>query len=185
MASLAGHVVENRFLDTLSTGPSSDLQYATPAAEDYVGQPGDGPDEDHHPDEAGRAADRPGRSSRPTSCSTSCTTETERLLREKEPAIHHLAKALIERDELIGDELEEVFAEVEAAHPKLLDKFERRVIRFRDFAPMPPVIPEAWTPPPPTPDEGETQEPAARGGVGAGPGVDPNAVPPWANRPRH
>ena len=39
--------------------------------------------------------------------------ETERLLREKEPAVHHLAKALIERDELIGDELEAVFAEVE------------------------------------------------------------------------
>ena len=51
--------------------------------------------------------------------------ETERLLREKEPAIHHLAKALIERDELIGDELEEVFNEVERAHPELLDKFER------------------------------------------------------------
>ena len=48
--------------------------------------------------------------------------ETERLLREKEPAIHHLAKALIERDELIGPELEEVFAEVEAAHPELLDE---------------------------------------------------------------
>ena len=44
--------------------------------------------------------------------------ETERLLREKEPAIHHLAKALIERDELIGDELEEV-PEVERAHPEL------------------------------------------------------------------
>ena len=29
-------------------------------------------------------------------------------------------------------------AEVEAAHPELLDKFERRIIRFRDFAPMPP-----------------------------------------------
>ena len=43
--------------------------------------------------------------------------ETERLLREKEPAVHYLAKALIERDELIGEELEEVFAEIEAAHP--------------------------------------------------------------------
>ena len=43
--------------------------------------------------------------------------ETERLLREKESAIHHLANALIERDELIGDELEEVFVEVERRIP--------------------------------------------------------------------
>jgi hypothetical protein len=121
--------------------------------------------------------------------------ETERLLREKEPAIHSLAKALIERDELIGDELEVVFAEVEAAHPELLEKFERRILQFRDFAPPQPITAEVWTPPPPTPTEGETEAPAARGGAALGgatrggaarrPGIDPNAVPPWANRPRH
>ena len=105
--------------------------------------------------------------------------ETDRLLHEKEPAIHHLAKALIERDELIGDELEAVFAEVEAAHPQLLEPFERQLIQFRDFAPMP-VPPEAWMPPPTTPDEGEEQKPAARVR-----GMDPTAMPPWANRPRH
>ncbi len=54
MVSLAGHVVENRFLDTLSTGPSSDLQ-----ARHQRGRPttssqfGDGPDEAHRPDAAG------------------------------------------------------------------------------------------------------------------------------------
>ena len=36
-----------------------------------------------------------------------------------------------------------------------------------------------------TPGEGETEAPAARDGVRHRPGVDPNAVPPWANRPRH
>ena len=82
--------------------------------------------------------------------------ETDRLLREKEAAIHHLAKALIERDELIGDELEEVFAEVEAANPELLDTFERKIIQFREFAPMPPSIADGWTPPP-TPDEGQQE----------------------------
>ena len=109
--------------------------------------------------------------------------ETERLLREKEPAIHHLAKALIERDELIADELEEVFAEVEAAHPELLEKFERKIIQFRDFAPMPPrdtpdrLVDAAGR----TPRRGPTeQQPAARvrGTIRA-------AVPAWANRPRH
>lgn len=105
--------------------------------------------------------------------------ETDRLLHEKEPAIHHLVNALIERDELIGDELEEVFAEVEAANPKLLEKFERRLLQFREFAPPPPSLVDAWTPPPTTPDEGEQQVPAA-----SVRGMDPNAVPPWANRPR-
>ena len=38
-----------------------------------------------------------------------CTEETERLLREKEPAIDHLAKASIEPDEPIGPASEEVF----------------------------------------------------------------------------
>ncbi len=184
MTSLAGHVVENRFLDTLSTGPSSDLQYSTRAAEDYVGALAMGPTKVIVPMKPGEVPIGPVVVAA-HELLDQLYAETERLLREKEPAIHHLAKALIERDELIGDELEEVFAEVEAAHPKLLETFERRLIQFRDFAPMPPVLPEAWTPPPPTPDAGETEEPAARNGSGRGPGLDPNAVPPWANRTRH
>ena len=43
MVSLAGHVVENRFLDTLTTGPSSDLQSATNAAISYVARFAMGP----------------------------------------------------------------------------------------------------------------------------------------------
>ena len=189
MVGLAGHVVENRFLDKLSTGPSSDLQVATILAQRYVGTGAMGPTKIIIPMKPNEPPIGPIIVAA-HELLDQLYEETERLLREKEPAIHHLAKALIERDELIGDELEEVFAEVEAAHPNLLDKFERRVLHFRDFAPMPPDLPEAWTPPPPTPDEDQTQEPAARGGVAHGgdpraPGVDPNAVPPWANRPRH
>ena len=183
MTSLAGHVVENRFLDTLSTGPSSDLRWATSAAEDYVGSLAMGPTKVIIPM---RPNDPP---IGPVIVAAhelldQLYEETERLLREKEPAIHHLAKALIERDELIGDELEAVFAEVEAAHPKLLEKFERRIIQFRDFAPMPPIGAEGWTPPPKPPEEGETEEPAASEGAARGPGLDLDAVPPWANRPR-
>ena len=125
--------------------------------------------------------------------------ETERLLREKEPAIHHLAKALIERDELIGDDLEEVFVEVEAAHPELKNKFERKIIPFRDFAPPERQPGEGWAPPPAAQQEAAA-EPAARvPSAGAtvawqpplgdrpervrrdGPGMPTDLVPPWAH----
>jgi cell division protease FtsH len=178
MVSLAGHVVEARFLDKLSTGPSSDLQAATLAAEDYVGSLAMGPTKIIIPMKPNEPPIGPiivGAHE----LLDQLYEETDRLLHEKEAAIHHLANALIERDELIGDQLEEVFAEVEAAHPELLVKFERKLLQFRDFAPMPPLTPDAWTPPP-TPDEGEQQVPAARVR-----GMDPTAVPPWANRPRH
>jgi cell division protease FtsH len=176
MVSLAGHVVENRFLDKLTTGPSSDLQVATILAERYVGTGAMGPTKIIVPMKPNEPPIGPVLVAA-HELLDQLYEETERLLREKEPAIHSLAKALIERDELIGDELEEVFAEVEAAHPKVLEPFERRILQFRDFAPMPPVLPEAWTPPPPTPDEGEAQAPAARVT-----GMDPTMVPPWARR---
>ena len=56
---------------------------------------------------------------RPTSCSTSSTRRPSGCCaRRSRPSITS-RKALVERHELIGDELEEVFAEVEAAHPEL------------------------------------------------------------------
>jgi cell division protease FtsH len=179
MVALAGHVVEARFLDKLSTGPSSDLQAATLAAEDYVGSLAMGPTKIIIPMKPNEPPIGPvivGAHE----LLDQLYEETDRLLHEKEPAIHHLANALIERDELIGEELEEVFAEIEAAHPKLLEPFERRLLQFRDFAPMPPSLADAWTPPPTTPNEGQEEVPAARV-----PGMDPNAVPPWATRRRH
>jgi hypothetical protein len=139
--------------------------------------------------------------------------ETERLLREKEPAIHHLAKALIERDELIGDELEEVFAEVERARPELKEKFERKIIPFRDFAPPERPIVESWAPPQPAQQDAAASdapaasvpgEPSALDVAGAAgwippragsgrdrnaqsqaPGMPTDVIPPWAVGPRH
>jgi cell division protease FtsH len=178
MVSLAGHVVENKFLDTLSTGPSSDLNYATRAAEDYVGSLAMGPTKIIVP----MSMDQPPIGPVLVAAHElldQLYEETERLLREKEPAIHHLAKALIDRDELIGEELEEVFAEVEAANPKLTEKFERKVIQFRAFAPPPRDTPvDSWVPPAvAAPD---SDEPAARA-----PRPEPADVPAWAIRPRH
>jgi cell division protease FtsH len=195
MVSLAGHVVESRFLDTLTTGPSSDLVSATQAAELYVGRFAMGPTKLIIPVQPNQPPIGPVLVAAHELLDT-LYEETERLLREKESAIHHLAKALIERDELIGDELEDVFAEVEAAHPELLTPFERRIIRFRDFAPIHQPV-EAWTPP-----TAAAQEPAAsvagaegtaaswqppgrgdtRARHGRARGMDPKVIPPWATR---
>ena len=115
-----------------------------------------------------RAPRRPGRcSSGAHELLDQLYEETERLLHEKEPAIHYLARALIERDELIGDELEAVFTEIEATYPYLRRPFERKVLQFRPFGRD--MRPEE------TPREPEAEEeaaaadaPAADGRTGTG-----------------
>src|SRR6185295_9045823 len=47
------------------------------------------------------------------------------------------ARALIERDELIGEELEDVFLEAESVDPTLTQPFERKLLQFRTFSPLP------------------------------------------------
>jgi ATP-dependent Zn protease len=206
MVGLAGHVVENKFLDTLSTGPSSDLANATQSAVMYVARFGMGPTKIIAPLQPNQLPPAPFVVAAHEMLDD-LYAETERLLREKEPAIHHLAKALIERDELIGEELEEVFAEVERSHPELLEKFERKIIPFRDFAPAERPITEAWVPPAVGAQEAASDAPAASAGVPGvpdwtpplpgssrdrnrpdrtdGPGMPTDIVPPWATAPRH
>jgi cell division protease FtsH len=213
MVSLAGHVVENRFLDTLSTGPASDLQSATNSAVLYVSRFAMGPTKLIAPVLPGQLPPGPFVVAAHEMLDD-LYAETDRLLHEKEPALHHLAKALIERDELIGDELEEVFAEVERAHPELLIKFERKIIPFRDFAPPERQIGENWAPQPAV-QQAAASEPAASSPDGeqdeglaaslgvpmyqppipgsprdrnrpkGGPGMPTDVVPPWATSPRH
>jgi cell division protease FtsH len=198
MVSVAGHVVENKFLDTLSTGPSSDLQSATNSALLYVTRFGMGPTKVIAPLVPNQLPPAPYVVAAHEMLDD-LYAETERLLREKEPAIHHLAKALIERDELIGDDLEEVFAEVEAAHPELKDKFERKIIPFRDFAPPDRQPGEGWAPQPAAAQEAAAEPAAsapdwspplpgssrARYRRADGPGMPTDVIPPWANAPRH
>jgi cell division protease FtsH len=199
MVGLAGHVVENKFLDTLSTGPSSDLANATNAAVMYVSRFGMGPTKIIAPLVPGQFPPAPFVVAAHEMLDD-LYAETERLLREKEPAIHHLAKALIERDELIGDELEDVFAEVERAHPELLEQFERKIIPFRDFAPPERPIGEGWVPPSAAQGQEAAAEPAAsvpewtpplpgssrdRSRRTDGPGMPTDVIPPWAGTPRH
>jgi cell division protease FtsH len=159
MVSLAGHVVENRFLDSLSTGPASDLENATNWAELYVGRFAMGPTKLIIPMPPNTPPIGPVIAGA-HELLDQLYEETDRLLHEKEAAIHHLAQALIERLELIGEELEEVFAEVEAAHPDLKRPFERKLLQFRDFAPLPDRSRDGWAPP--AGAQAEVQQPAAR-----------------------
>jgi cell division protease FtsH len=202
MVSLAGHVVENKFLDTLSTGPSSDLASATQSAVLYVSRFGMGPTKIIFPLPPGQMPPGPFIVAAHEMLDD-LYAETERLLREKEPAIHHLAKALIERDELIGDDLEAVFVEVETAYPELKDKFERKIIPFRDFAPPDRQTGEGWVPQaavqqaaaePAASEPGDGLPPwtpplpgssRARYRRSDGPGMRTDAIPPWATPPRH
>jgi hypothetical protein len=166
MVSLAGHVVESRFLDTLSTGPGSDLQAATNSAVLYVSRFGMGPTKLIAPVMPGQLPPGPFVVA-VHEMLDDLYAETERLLREKEPALHHLARALIDRDELIGDDLEEVFVEIERAHPELLNKFERKIIPFRDFAPPERQIGENWVPQPAVQQEAASEPAASEPGAGS------------------
>ena len=178
MVALAGHVVENKFLDKLSTGPSSDLRAATAAAEDYVGALAMGPT---------KLVMQTGAGGPPMPVMMGANElldqlyeETERLLREKEPALHYLAKALIERDELIGPELEAVFAEIEAAYPYLRQAFQRKIVRFQPFGHRQDEEEDEATTPPVPQEQAAADEPAASDPVGAGTAAAADGPDWWA-----
>ena len=126
MTFLASRAVEDEMLKTRMTGASSDLLNATNIALRYCATfgmgssllvvPPSGPLS--YPMPIARMAD---------SLLDTLMEETKRLIKEKEFAVHAVAGALIERGELIGSELEEVFAQTEAAHEDGARPFERKL----------------------------------------------------------
>jgi len=136
MVFLAGHVIETRYLKDLSTGPSSDLQGATARAIFYVSQWAMGPTKLVVPLKLGELPPAPFTTAA-HELLDQLYAETERLVLQKMTAVHYVARALIERDELIGEELEEVFQEAESVDPTLTQPFERKLLQFRTFAPLP------------------------------------------------
>jgi hypothetical protein len=136
-----------------------DLQHATEAAEDYVGVLAMGPTKLVIPMTGNMPAGPVLMAA--NELMDQLYEETERLLREKEPALHFLAKALIERDELIGPELDEVFAEIEGRYPYLLEPFERKLITFRPFGGPEKDRSEDWPTDKPAAEEQAADEPAA------------------------
>lgn len=146
MVFLAGHVIETRYLKDLSTGPSSDLQGATMRAIFHVSQWAMGPTRLVWPLKPGDMPPPPFVTAA-NELLDQLYAETERLVLQKMTAVHYVARALIERDELIGEELEEVFLEAESVDPTLTQPFERKLLQFRTFSPLPePKQPAEWQP---------------------------------------
>ena len=127
MVSLGSRAVEEVFLHTKMSGAGSDLQTATFLAMQYVGQLGMGPTlmavpasgVSTPPGPVLRIADR---------LLEELFEETKRLMREKEYAVHAIAGALMQKGELIGPELDEIFDAADLSNPAAAAPFERRPI---------------------------------------------------------
>ncbi len=167
MISLGSRAVEEEFLQTKMTGADSDMQTATYLAMSYCGQHGMGPSLLAVPSQNAlggvpeplmRIADK---------MLDMLYAETRALVREKAHAVHAVANALLEKGELIGEELDEIFAMVEEAHPEIATKFERKPLqlpkpfeeqpwRKAETVPIPAEIPAAASEPPAVPKPAAT-----------------------------
>jgi cell division protease FtsH len=135
MVSLASRAVEEVFLGTKMAGASSDLQTATYLAMMYIGSLGMGPTLLAMPNTLMgppgpvlKLADR---------LLDDLFEETKRLIREKEYAVHAVAGALMQKGELIGPELEEIFEAADLSNPTMAKPFERKIVHL-------PKLTEDW-----------------------------------------
>ena len=148
MVSLGSRAVEEVMLDTRMSGAGSDLQTATYLAMGYIGQLGMGPTlltmggsgAMTPPGPVLRLADR---------LLDGLFSETKRLIREKEYAVHAIAGALIQRGELIGTELEEIFDAADLSNPEASKPFVRQPVVLpkmsEDWTEHAPAMPVAMT----------------------------------------
>jgi cell division protease FtsH len=183
MVALAGRAAEEVFFGAQRTGAASDLQAATMRALHYVAQFGMGPTKLVAP------VAPPGSPPMPYNRAANelldqLYDETQRLLKAKELALRALAEALIERDELIADELEWVFAGVEAAHPELAKPFERTIVQFRPFLGEREPESAEWTPPVQEPAIAASVAGSVRPGMPIAADVDSERSAPRRSPPR-
>jgi len=127
MVSLGSRAVEELYLSTKLQGASSDLQNATNAALTYVARLGMGSTlmvapaspTGGYPDAVLLLVDN---------LLQQLFEETKRLMREKEYAVHAVAAALMQHEELIGPELDEVFRYADEANPEKAAPFVRKPV---------------------------------------------------------
>jgi len=125
MVSLGSRAVEELILGTKLQGASSDLQQATSAALTYVARLGMGSTLMVAPANAVGGYPEAGRSMFDNMLQQ-LFAETKRLMSEKEFAVHAVANSLMEREELSGAELDEIFKYAEEAHPEKAAPFVRK-----------------------------------------------------------
>lgn len=129
MIAIGSRAVEEVFFDTKLTGADSDMQTATYLAMAYCGQHGMGgsllavqPNAmGGIPEPLLRLADK---------MLDELYEDTKRLVRDKAEAVHAVANGLLDKGELIGEELDEIYAMAEEAHPELKILFVRKPIEL-------------------------------------------------------
>lgn len=126
MVSLGSRAVEEIILKTKTANASSDLRNATNRAISYVGTWGMGSTLLAFPPNAMGAA--PQVLSLADKLLEGLFEETKRLIREKEYAVHAIAGALLQRGELIGPELDEIFEAADLSNPEMAKEFVRRPV---------------------------------------------------------
>jgi cell division protease FtsH len=129
MIAVGSRAVEEEFFNTKMTGADSDMQTATYLAMAYCGQHGMGPSllamqpnmMGGMPEPVLRVADN---------LLDQLYADTRRLVREKAHAVHAVANGLLEHGELIGEELDQIYAMVEEAHPEMTEPFVRKPVEL-------------------------------------------------------
>ncbi|TMC06484.1 MAG: AAA family ATPase [Chloroflexi bacterium] len=128
MVSLGSRAVEEIILKTKTANASSDLRNATNRAIAYVGTWGMGstllafpPNAMGAPPQVLSLADK---------LLEGLYEETKRLIHEKEYAVHAIAGQLLQRGELIGPELDEIFAAADLSNPEMAKEFVRRPVNL-------------------------------------------------------
>jgi cell division protease FtsH len=129
MVSLASRASEELFLGTRLSGAAHDLQAATQGAMLYVGQLGMGPTLLAMPPSATGGVSAPVLKIADKFLQD-LYEETKRLIQEKDYAVHAVANALLQKGELIGPELEEIFVYADEANPEKAKPFERKPVTF-------------------------------------------------------
>jgi cell division protease FtsH len=126
MVSLGSRAVEELILNTKTANASADLRHATDRAMAYVGNFGMGSTLLAFPPSAMGVA--PQVLALADRLLEDLYEETKRLMREKEYAVHAVASALLQKGELIGPELDEIFAFADEANPEKARPFERKPV---------------------------------------------------------
>src|SRR5438128_2984083 len=128
MVSLGSRAVEEIILKTKTANASSDLRNATNRATAYAGRWRMGstllafpPNAMGAPPQVLSLADK---------LLEGLYEETKRLIHEKEYAVHAIAGQLLQRGELIGPELDEIFEAGDLSNPEMAKEFVRRPVNL-------------------------------------------------------